>query len=226
MFILLPIRDWATQCISMRRRRASSSAARKRRSLFFRSETGRRGASPRARGERAAAQRGEDVHFSADEQMLVDAMVHPHAQEENEQQRSEEEMYTLMPSRGRSTGCITMRRRRANSSAGRLQAAVQRGGSLFCRYWRTSIKRWWRESDAETGRPTAKADDEVAQQRAPIIEAETGRPIAKVDDDAAKERATIIEAETGRPAAKVGRRGGAGVSTGGRRRADRESHHD
>ena len=63
-------------------------------------------------------QRGGDVHYSAD-QRLVDAVVHLHAQEESEQQRSEEEMYTLMPSRCRSRG--------ASPCAGGERTAAQGG---------------------------------------------------------------------------------------------------
>ena len=77
-------RGWSTRYTTTRWRRTDSSAARRRRSLFCRLEDGRRsGASPRAGGERTAAQRGEDVHSSSD-QRLVDA-VHLHAQEESEQ---------------------------------------------------------------------------------------------------------------------------------------------
>jgi hypothetical protein len=66
-------------------------------------------------------QRGGDVPSSAD-QKLVDDTVHYHAQEEGEQQRSEEETFTLLPIRGWSTLCIIITtragwRRTNNSSA-------------------------------------------------------------------------------------------------------------
>ena len=72
---------------------------------------------------RASEQRSEEkVKLSS---RMADA-VHHHALEESGQQRSEEKIFTLLMSRGRSTRCITTRRRRADCSA------ATRRLSFFC----------------------------------------------------------------------------------------------
>ena len=76
-FTILSIgRHGASPRAGEERRRADSRVARRHCTLFCRAEAGRRGASPCAVGERIAAQGGRDVHSSAEQRRVDEAMHH------------------------------------------------------------------------------------------------------------------------------------------------------